>query len=81
MTEKLSKVEVSEAIDLIKSRNSDLTYLDACLEYAELNGIDALDIHKYINNTLYIKIKDESIKNNLLKVTRKSKSDLSDWLC
>lgn len=78
MGENLTKMDVSCGIDLLKVRNPELTYIEASLQYADEHGIDPMDIHSYINGTLFEKIKEESNRLNLLK-GKSSTSDLSEW--
>ncbi|URC15268.1 RNA-polymerase-associated protein [Paraglaciecola Antarctic GD virus 1] len=77
--EPLTKISVSCGIDMLRVRNPELTYLEACLQYASDNNIDPMDIHTYVNGTLFEKIKEECNRLNLLK-GKSSTSDLSEWL-
>lgn len=79
MWEDLTRMGVSCGIDMLKFRNPELTYLEACLQYADQHNIEHMDIHGYINSTLYEKIKEESNRLNLLK-GKSSTSNLSEWL-
>jgi hypothetical protein len=79
MSEYLTKMGVSCGIDMLRVHNPELTYIEACLQYADEHNIDHMDIHSYINTTLYEKIREECNRLNLMK-GKSSTSDLSEWL-
>tara|TARA_R110000851_G_scaffold72413_13_gene160478 strand:- start:2723 stop:2965 length:243 start_codon:yes stop_codon:yes gene_type:complete len=74
-----NKINVSCGIDKLKVTNPELSYLEACLQYADNIDIDRQDIHLYINDTLYQKIEEEAGRLNMLKV-KPSSSNLSEWI-
>ena len=74
-----TKLTVSCAIDELKVANPELSYLEACLQYADSVQIDRQDIHSYINATLYQKIEEETGRLNMLKI-KPSGSNLSEWI-
>lgn len=74
----MHKMAVSLEIERIFHSCTEKTYLEACLEFAEIYGYDIDVLPKLISPTLKHKIESEAINNNQLKEPRSSNT-LSKW--
>lgn len=74
------KVDVSIAIEKIRRRSIETTYLEACVQFAEENNIDVEDIPKMIYIPLKHRIHEEALENNLLKEKRPNTGTLDTWM-
>lgn len=70
-----SQAKVSQDIEEIYTKNSDMNYIDSVMHFCELNKIDVESIPKLISKPLKEKIKYEAMELNFLK--RSSKARLS----
>ncbi len=68
-----SQVKVSQDIEEIYTKNSDMSYIDSVMHFCELNKIDVESIPKLISKPLKEKIKYEAIELNFLKRTTRAK--------
>ena len=72
-----SQAKVSQDIEEIYTKNSDMSYIDSVMHFCELNKIDVESIPKLISKPLKEKIKYEAMELNFLK--RSSRAKLSIW--
>lgn len=70
-----SQAKVSQDIEEIYTKNSDMSYIDSVMYFCELNKIDVESIPKLISKPLKEKIKYEAMELNFLK--RSSRAKLS----
>jgi hypothetical protein len=68
-----SQVKVSQDIEEIYTKNSDMSYIDSVMHFCELNKIDVESIPKLISKPLKEKIKYEAMELNFLKRTSRAK--------
>lgn len=76
----IEKMQVSIEIERIYHQCGDTTYLEACLDFANTNGIDIEDIPKIISAPLLDNIRQEALRHNLLKEERPNEVSLDQWL-
>jgi len=74
------KTEASIAIERIVKTNPDISYIEACIQYAEENDLEIKQVSKLINPTLKEKLYNESIKSNLLKRASKNPATLNGFI-
>lgn len=72
------KIAISLAIERFVNNNPGVTYLEACVMYAEQEDIDISDMKKYISDSLKQKIHVEAVRNNTVKGSPDTKS-LNDF--
>ena len=70
-----SQAKVSQDIEEIYTKNSDMNYIDSVMHFCEHNKIDVESIPKLISKPLKEKIKYEAMELNFLK--RSSRAKLS----
>jgi hypothetical protein len=63
----------SQEIEKIVQNNSDISYIDAIIEFCEKNSIELDSVPKLISKPLKEKIKYEAIQLNFLKKTSRAK--------
>jgi hypothetical protein len=68
-----SQVKVSQDIEEIYTKNSDMSYIDSVMHFCDLNKIDIESIPKLISKPLKEKIKYEAMELNFLKRTSRAK--------
>ena len=73
------RLEASISIEKLVRDNPDLTYIEACLKYAEANDLEIKLIPKLISPHLKEKLYNESIKNKCVKSNIKPTS-LNDFI-
>jgi glycerol dehydrogenase-like iron-containing ADH family enzyme len=70
-----SQAKVSQDIEEIYTKNSDMNYIDSVMHFCEKNKIDIESIPKLISKPLKEKIKYDAMELNFLK--RSSRAKLS----
>jgi hypothetical protein len=68
------RLEASILIEKMVKSNPNLTYVDACLIYAEENDVDIEKMPKFISASLKAKLHNESMENKLIKTGSKPAS-------
>jgi hypothetical protein len=68
-----SQAKVSQDIEEIYTKNSDMNYIDSVMHFCEQNKIDVESIPKLISKPLKEKIKYEAIELNFLKRSSRAK--------
>lgn len=71
-----SQAKVSQDIEEIYTKNSDMNYIDSVMYFCELNKIDVESIPKLISKPLKEKIKYEAMELNFLKRSSRAKLPL-----
>jgi len=75
-----NKLEASIAIEKLVKSTPGITYLEACLLYAEEHDLEIKQVSKLINPTLKEKLYNESVKSNLIKSNKKSSASLNAFI-
>ena len=68
-----SQAKVSQDIEELYTKNSDMSYIDSVMHFCELNKIDIESIPKLISKPLKEKIKYEAMELNFLKRSSRAK--------
>ena len=76
----LQKQLISLEIERIYSSCHTTTYIEACIEFADVYSYDLETIPNLISQTLKDRIEAEAINARTLKHKRQSQNDLCDWI-